>query len=491
VDDGIDEANETVIVNMGTPTNATQGATTTHTLTITDNDAAPTVAWTSASQSSGEGAGSVTVTAQLSATSSQNVTVPFSVGGGSTASNPADNTITTSPLSITAGNTTASLTITIVDDGIDEANETVIVSMGTPTNATQGATTTHTLTITDNDAAPTVAWTSASQSSGEGAGSVTVTAQLSATSSQNVAVPFSVGGGSTASNPADYTISASPRTILAGNLSASLSITVVNDNADESDETVIVNMGTPTNATQGAITTHTVTITDNDAAPTVAWTSASQSSGEGTASVTVTAQLSATSGQNVTVPFTVGGGSTASNPADYTISASPLTILAGNTSASLTITVVDDDIDEANETVIVNMGTPTNATLGAPSTHTLTITDNDAAPTVAWTSASQSNLESVATVTVTAQLSATSAQNVTVPFSVGGASTASNPADYTISASPLTIDAGSLSASLTITVVGDGDVEPSETLFVDMGVPTNASAVPPTTHIVTITNDDP
>jgi hypothetical protein len=232
-------------------------------------------------------------------------------------------------------------------------------------------------------------------------------------------------------------------------------------------------------------------VNEDDDVAAVSWTSASQSSGEGTASVTVTAQLSATSGQNVTVPFTVGGGSTASNPADYTISASPLTILAGNSSASLTITVVNDAIDDEAETVIVNMGTPTNATLGAPSTHTLTITDNDAAPTVAWTSASQSNLESVATVTVTAQLSATSAQNVTVPFSVGGASTASNPADYTISASPLTIDAGSLSASLTITVVGDGDVEPSETLIVDMGVPTNASAVPPTTHIVTITNDDP
>ena len=34
---------------------------------------------------------------------------------------------------------------------LDEDNETVIVDMGTPVNATQGATTTHTLTITDDD----------------------------------------------------------------------------------------------------------------------------------------------------------------------------------------------------------------------------------------------------------------------------------------------------------------------------------------------------
>jgi uncharacterized protein YfaP (DUF2135 family) len=43
--------------------------------------------------------------------------------------------------------TTASITITVVDDAIDENNETVIVTMGSPTNATQGATTVHTATI--------------------------------------------------------------------------------------------------------------------------------------------------------------------------------------------------------------------------------------------------------------------------------------------------------------------------------------------------------
>jgi hypothetical protein len=36
----------------------------------------------------------------------------------------------------------------VVNDAIDEANETVIVTMGVPTNATQGATTVHTATIT-------------------------------------------------------------------------------------------------------------------------------------------------------------------------------------------------------------------------------------------------------------------------------------------------------------------------------------------------------
>jgi hypothetical protein len=77
----------------------------------------------------------------------------------------------------------------------------------------------------------------------------------------------------------------------------------------------------------------------------------------------VTAQLSAASGLNVTVPYVLTG--TASDPADYTVTASPITINAGSTTASVTITVVDDALDETNETVIVTMGSPTNATQGA------------------------------------------------------------------------------------------------------------------------------
>jgi hypothetical protein len=94
-------------------------------------------------------------------------------------------------------------------------------------------------------------------------------------------------------------------------------------------------------------------------------------------SVTVTAVLSAASGFAVTVPFSVSLASSALNPADYTISASPITIAAGSQSGSLTITVVNDMIVELSETVVVDMGVPTNATLGLPATHTVTITNDD------------------------------------------------------------------------------------------------------------------
>ena len=77
----------------------------------------------------------------------------------------------------------------------------------------------------------------------------------------------------------------------------------------------------------------------------------------------------------MTVPFTVGG--TATDGADYTITASPIVIPAGATTGTITITLVDDATDEANETVILTLGTPTNAVLGAAAVDTATITDND------------------------------------------------------------------------------------------------------------------
>src|SRR3990172_4448522 len=145
-------------------------------------------------------------------------------------------------------------------------------------------------------------------------------------------------------------------------------------------------------------------VTDNESPPTVSFTSASQSKSESGVSMTITAQLSAMSGLPVTVTYTPSGSATITT--DYTITPSSISIPAGSTTADLTITIIDDNQDESDETVVVTMVTPTNATIGSPSVHTATITDDDALPTVSFTSASQSKSESGVSMTITAQLSA-------------------------------------------------------------------------------------
>ncbi|QTA81634.1 Uncharacterized protein dnl_39760 [Desulfonema limicola] len=109
----------------------------------------PSVSFTTSSQSRAENGGAMNVTAQLSVVSGLNVTVPFTLSG--TASNGADYSITGSPVTITAGSTTKNITIIPVNDTLYESSETVIITMGTPVNATASGTTVHTAAITNYD----------------------------------------------------------------------------------------------------------------------------------------------------------------------------------------------------------------------------------------------------------------------------------------------------------------------------------------------------
>ena len=145
---------------------------------------------------------------------------------------------------------------------------------------------------------------------------------------------------------------------------------------------VIVTLSNPSNASLGSDSVHTYTINDNDNAPVVDFNSTSSSGAESSSSKVITVDLSAASGQDVTVNYAVTGTATGSGT-DYTLANGTLTISAGSTSGTITIaSIVDDSADEVNETVILTLSSPTNATLGSDSVHTYTITDNDDAPVV-------------------------------------------------------------------------------------------------------------
>jgi hypothetical protein len=280
--------------------------------------------------------------------------------------------------------------------------------------------------------------------------------------------------------------------------SVNVVVTSKGDTLDEANETVIVTIGTPTNATPGTITAETLTINDDDASPTVAFTSAGTSPNEGNTNVTLTVQLSAASGRDVTVPYTINAASTATDPADYTISpAAQVTIPAGQTSTTIVIAMVEDTLDEPDETVIVDLDVPTNATLGATTTYTLTIQDDDNAPQVSFNS-SESNgsaLEgtppppTAIDYTYTVVLTAASGRDVTVPLLYTG--TATSGSDYSGPASVM-IPAGQTSANVTITVNKDSDPEVNETIIITIDATNvmNAGTKTPLSRTHTITNDD-
>ena len=102
--------------------------------------------------------------------------------------------------------------------------------------------------------------------------------------------------------------------------------------------------------------------------------------------------------------------------------------------------IVDDSIDEGNETIILTLSSPTNAWISGTSVHTYTIADNDNRPQVDFNTTSSNGAESVSSKAITVDLSWQSSYNVTVNYAVTGTATGSGT-DYTLANGTLTINA--------------------------------------------------
>ena len=95
-----------------------------------------------------------TISAVLSDTAlNYPISIPFAVTGS--ALNGSDHNATDGTITISAG-TTGSVTFDTVFDGPNESDETVIFTMGIPTNAKQGGRNIHTVTITEQNIVPSV-----------------------------------------------------------------------------------------------------------------------------------------------------------------------------------------------------------------------------------------------------------------------------------------------------------------------------------------------
>ena len=490
VDDTITEGNETVIVTLSSPSNATLGSDDTHTYTITDNESTPVVDFNTTSSNGAESVSSKALTVELSTASAQNVTVNYTVTGTATGSG-TDYTLANGTLTISAGATTGTITIAgIVDDGLDEANETVIVTLSSPSNATLGSDDAHTYTINDNDAAPVVDFNTTSSNGAESVSSKALTVDLSAASSQDVTVDYTVTGTATGSGT-DYTLANGTLTISAGATSGTITIaSIVDDSIDESDETVVLTLSNPSNATLGSDSIHTYTITDNENTPTIDFNTTSSNGAESVSSKAITVDLSGPSSKTVTIDYAVTGTATGSGT-DYTLVSGTLSIAAGDTSGTITISnIVDDNADEPDETVIITLSSPSNATLGSDDTHTYTIADDDGQPTIDFNTTSSSGAEDISSVAITVDLSAASSNNITVNYAVTGTATGSGT-DYTLANGTLTISAGATNGTITIAgIVDDSSEEGDETVIVTLSSPSNAILGNDSVHTYTITDND-
>ncbi|MBI5733083.1 fibronectin type III domain-containing protein [Candidatus Jorgensenbacteria bacterium] len=485
VNDAVDEPDETVIVSLSNPNGAILGSPAAYTYTITDNDVMPNLSINDVSVSeSNSGTTSAIFNITLSASSAQTVAVLYGSTDG-TALASTDYMNTSGTLTFTPGETTKSVTVAVNGDTTYETDETFSVVLSSPSNATiargtgQG-------TITNDDILPTVQFGSAVQSGLELIVSVSVPVTLSTISPNPVSVNYAVTGG-TATNGVDYALSAGTAIINPGSLNTSFSINITNDVLDEIDETIVVTLSNPNGANLGTPVTYSYMILDDDVVPEVRWSVASSNALENSNNVNLRVEVSTALTSPITLPYTLSGS--ALNGIDYTITPSPLIIPVGATSSVVVLTLNDDVIYEGDETVVTTFGTPTNATLGLPSAHMFTVTDNETRPVVQFLSAVSSGREDLLLASVGVTLSNQTTQSVTVAYAVTGG-TATPDVDFVLASGNLTIPAFATSTSISFTVTNDNFHESDETVVVTLSDPLNADLGVIGTHTYTIADDD-
>ena len=469
---------------------------------------------------------SFTVTSLGSSANGAGGTYTTSVTGG-TASGSDYGSISGGSITWTQG-ATATVTLPILADQVLDSGETVTIRVVNASDATDFVDATITIAdvgftltappVTETVTTPAVGNTPAVQKTAR------VTATLSAAAAYAVTIPLTVGqngdtavNGSGVSNAAyrDYDApGGSPSiSIPAGQTSGYFDITLFDDALDEEDTQYITVVAPTTNrvgasptGTAGSGGTVRVNITDDDATPTVQIGGAGavtegnvlgfpltlSAPSERTASVSVSTTNGVNSGDNY--------GATA--PGDYTaLNGQTVSIPPYATSASALVTTLTDSLVEASpEKLTATISSPANATLGAMTTAEGGINDANAAPTVdvstsattlAQTSFTNEGATGESERALTLTLSGTSTIPVRIDYTVGGGR-ATLGTDYKAANGSVTIPAGSLTATIPVTIVGDTIHEPGgETFNLTMSSPNSSvNFAGSTTRAFTIADDD-
>ena len=207
---------------------------------------------------------------ELSQTSTDTVTVDYATSD-ITAEAGDDYTETSGTLTFTAGETVMAIIVPILDDAIYEPTERFDVTLSNPTGATLPAFPGARVNIAEDESPPTASIANVTVS--EGAGTMTLTLNLSHESSRSTAYETTTSGvGGTATQGADYENFLSGGeariTVPAGDTQASLDITITDDAAAESSETITIRWDNDATGGKGdatpSVINFTGAITDND-----------------------------------------------------------------------------------------------------------------------------------------------------------------------------------------------------------------------------------
>jgi len=505
IDDGVVESTETIIFGISSSSpyvfaenaDGLASTTLTFTLNILDDDVASTVnvELSSASASSvNESAAAnfpvLLINGTLTATSS----VQFVIGGGTATSGGVDFTQSaTTTISIPPGvyngllGTAISITTPVlVNDSIDESNETITYSLVNPNgvniadaNLDAATTSAHTYTITDDDTAG-VTINVTDNLTGEDGATGAFTIVLTSQPTANVTIPF------TSTDLLEGTVGASV-TFTTANWNTPQTVTVTGVDDLISDGAIVYSITTgnitSVDTIYGAITGASIsdpsfTNQDNDAPGVIitpATTTTTEAGGSATFQITLLSQPGG--GADVTVPISI------SDVTEGTTVTTTITILNANwnngAANTFTVTGVDDSIADGNISYTVITGDPTSTDLtydgltdASVADITMTNTDNEVPGfTITESSGSTSVSEPSTLDTFTVVLNVQPATDVALSVS------SLDTTEGSVSPSTLTFTTvnWNIPQTVTLTSVDDSTVDGTQNYLLSIVVDTGSS----------------
>ena len=222
---------------------------------------------------------------------------------------------------------------------------------------------------------------------------------------------------------------------------------------------------------------------------TLQFSAATYNVNENAGSITITVTRTGNT-DPASVGYTTSNGS-ASSGADYTTTSGTLNFIAGQTSATFNVPILDDTFVEGNETFNLALSNPSpGATLGAQSTAVVTIIDVEPG-VLQFSSATYSVNENGGSITITVNRTNGSTEAVAVNYATSNGS-ATAGSDYTATSGTLNFAIGQTSNTFNIPILDDTLVEGNETINLTLSAPTNGATLgAQSTAVVTITDFEP
>ncbi|HXV58660.1 MAG TPA: Calx-beta domain-containing protein [Gaiellaceae bacterium] len=326
----------------------------------------------------GEAGGTFAV--DLSAELPHDVTVEWAVVEGGTAGG-ADVELGEGTATVPAGARTVEVGAPVLDDALDEDDETFTIVLREASHGIRLARSQATVTIADDDGPPSVGVVPATVAEGDTSlTDAVVSVRLSEPSGKPVEVSFATADGD-ATSPGDYEPASGRLVIEPGQQEAVVHLAVRGDAAVEPDEALTLALSDPENATLGAAS-GTLTIADDEPLALAVTSPTVPEGNEGTTPATFTVALEPAppAGTTVTVDYHLAGV-TASVPGDVEPATGTLVFEPGESSKQVSVAVQGDleaEPDEAFRLVLAGAVATGGRTVLAGESAVATVLDDDA-----------------------------------------------------------------------------------------------------------------